>query len=60
VFFELRKEMKIAAAVELYKKEKCQLCFNKPEEKAVAERLMWGDYYFMTALTAAIYIGKRT
>ncbi len=52
--------MKIAAAVELYKKEKCQLCFNKPEEKAVAERLMWGDYYFMTALTAAIYIGKRT
>ena len=30
-------------------------CFNKPEGKGVDESLIWGDYYFIEALTKAIY-----
>ncbi|MCK4733582.1 MAG: glycoside hydrolase family 88 protein [Methanophagales archaeon] len=30
-------------------------CFNKPEGKGVDESLIWGDYYFVEALTKVIY-----
>ena len=30
-------------------------CFNKPEGKVVDESLIWGDYYFVEALTKVIY-----
>ena len=30
-------------------------CFNKPEGKGIDESLIWGDYYFMEALTKVIY-----
>jgi unsaturated chondroitin disaccharide hydrolase len=30
-------------------------CFNKPEGKGVDDSLIWGDYYFMEALTKLIY-----
>lgn len=30
-------------------------CFNKPEAKSVDNSLIWGDYYFIEALTKAIY-----
>lgn len=35
-----------------------QGCFNKPKGTDVDESLIWGDFYFMEALTEAIYIGK--
>ena len=37
-----------------------QGCFNKPKGTDVDESLIWGDYYFMEALTEALYIGKWT
>ena len=33
-------------------------CFHKLEGKGVDESLIWGDYYFMEALTKAIYSRK--
>ena len=34
-------------------------CSNKPEGKSVDESLIWGDYYFIEAITKAIYSGRE-
>jgi unsaturated chondroitin disaccharide hydrolase len=34
-------------------------CFHKPEGNGIDESLIWGDYYFMEALTKLIYSRKE-